>query len=108
MTPLSSRSRALWNRSRLDLASEETLAQILEWGTLDEWREIYRLAAADPALRRRIRRIAEQVPLAYAGFWLAATSALGESGGVATAVARGTGRLSWIPWGGRSVADRRP
>src|SRR6185295_17723263 len=31
------RSRALWNRSRLDLESDEALAQILDWGELDAW-----------------------------------------------------------------------
>ncbi len=78
MTALSSRSPALWNRRSLDLRSDETLAQLLEWGTRAEWQEIYRLAASDPRLRRRILRLALEVPLTYAGFWLSATSALGE------------------------------
>ena len=60
MTPTSARlarSQALWNRHRLDLRSDEALAQILDRGDLDDWREIYRLAAEDAALRRRIVRL---------------------------------------------------
>ncbi len=53
-----SNSRALWNRSRLALESDEVLAQILDRGELEAWREIYRLAALPgdeaAALRRRI------------------------------------------------------
>lgn len=47
------RSRALWNRSHLDLRSDEILAQILDRGTLEDWRALYELARTDPALRTR-------------------------------------------------------
>ena len=44
-------SPALWNRAYLDLRSEETIAQILDRGELADWRELYRLAREDTALR---------------------------------------------------------
>ena len=31
-------SRALWNRTHLDLRSDEILAQILDRGSMDDWR----------------------------------------------------------------------
>ena len=68
-----------WNRSRLDLASDEVLAQVLDRGDLAAWRELYRLAAGDPELRRRILSIVRHVPLPYPGFWLAALASLGET-----------------------------
>jgi hypothetical protein len=73
------RSRALWNRTRLDLRSEEIVAQILDRGELSAWRELYALAAEDPALRRRIHQVIQRVPLPYPRFWLAALASLGES-----------------------------
>ncbi|MFH1434953.1 MAG: hypothetical protein ABIJ56_04465 [Pseudomonadota bacterium] len=73
-----SSSRALWNRSRLDLRSEELIAQILDRGEMEAWRELYRLARNDEALRRRIRSVVERVPLAYGHFWLSALASLGE------------------------------
>lgn len=72
------RSPALWNRSRLDLRSEETLAQLLDRGTLDDWRELYRLARLDIDLRARLGRIVSRVPLGYPHFWRAALASLGE------------------------------
>ena len=36
-----------WNRSRLDLRSDEVLAQILDRGDLAAWKELYALAAED-------------------------------------------------------------
>lgn len=76
------RSRALWNRSRVELASDEVLAQILDRGEIAAWREIYRLASGDdPAavhLRRRIVHLCRTVPLAYPHLFLAAVGALGE------------------------------
>jgi hypothetical protein len=73
-----SSSAALWNRDRLDLSSDEILAQILDRGDLGDWRELFSLASRDPGLRRRIAGIARRVPLAYPGFWLAAMASLGE------------------------------
>jgi len=54
-----------WNRDRLDLASDEILAQILGRDDLAAWQELYALAAADPALRRRLLVLIERVPLPY-------------------------------------------
>jgi hypothetical protein len=67
-----------WNRTRLDLASDETLAQILDRGDLAAWRELYALAAQDERLRRRILAIVDRVPLPFPGFWRAAMASLGE------------------------------
>jgi hypothetical protein len=72
------RSRALWNRDHLDLASDEILAQILDRGDLGDWRELYELTRRDLELRRRIAQLVRRVPIAYPGFWLAAVAALGE------------------------------
>jgi hypothetical protein len=71
-------SRALWNRTTLDLASDEVLTQLLDRGTLSDWRALYRLAAHDPTLRSRIRRLVLTVPLPLPRFWLAALASLGE------------------------------
>jgi hypothetical protein len=72
-----------WNRSRLDLASDEVLAQILDRGELAAWREIYRLATGPSpeaaALRRRIVRICTTVPIGFPHLFLAAMGALGEN-----------------------------
>jgi hypothetical protein len=79
------RTRALervvvgWNRSRLDLRSDEVLAQVLDRGDLEAWRELYALAAEDPSLRRRILEAIREVPLPYPSFWLAALASLGEA-----------------------------
>ncbi len=67
-----------WNRSRLDLASDEVIAQILERGDLAAWRELYQLAARDGDLRCRIARLILRVPLPYPAFWRAALTSLGE------------------------------
>jgi len=67
-----------WNRSRLDLDSDEVLAQILDRGDLAAWRELYALAAKDQHLRSRILGIVGRVPLPFPGFWRAAMSSLGE------------------------------
>lgn len=67
-----------WNRSRLDLASDEMLAQILDRGDLAAWGELYRLAAEDRDLRRRILDVIRRVPLPYPAFWLAALASFGE------------------------------
>lgn len=75
-------SQALWNRRRLALESDEVLAQILDLGELEAWREIYRLAAQPDAegaaLRHRIVRLCQTVPLSFPHLFLAAMSALGE------------------------------
>ncbi len=69
-------SQALWNRGRLALDSDEVLAQILDRGELDAWREIYRLAALPgegaATLRRRILRLCQTVPLSFPHLFLAA------------------------------------
>jgi hypothetical protein len=67
-----------WNRSRLDLRSDEVLAQILDRGDLAAWRELYALAAEDHVLRERIHGVIRTVPLPYPSFWLAALASLGE------------------------------
>ncbi len=67
-----------WNRSRLDLESDEVLAQILDRGDVEAWRELYALASTDAVLRRRILAVIRRVPLPYPGFWLAALASLGE------------------------------
>ena len=72
------RSRALWNRSHLDLGSDETLAQILDRGEMEAWRALFRLAREDGVLRRRIVHIVMTVPTPLPRFWLAALSTLGE------------------------------
>ena len=71
-------SRALWNRNALDLRSDEILAQILDRGELDDWRELYRLAHGDAQLRARMGRLVVKVPLPLPHFWLAALASLGE------------------------------
>jgi hypothetical protein len=67
-----------WNRSRLDLESDEVLAQVLDRGDVEAWRELYALASTDAGLRRRILAVVRRVPLPYPGFWLAALASLGE------------------------------
>jgi hypothetical protein len=77
-----SRSAALWNRDRLDLRSDEVLAQILDRGEMEAWRELYRLASEPgeeaAALRRRILRLCRTVPLSFPHLFIAAMKALGE------------------------------
>jgi len=72
-------SEALWNRSHLDLRSDEIVAQILDRGSVSDWRELYRLARGDAELRERIRQIVLRVPLPWPHFWLAALANLGET-----------------------------
>lgn len=74
-----SQSRALWNRDSPDLQSDEILAQLLDRGELEVFREPYQLAKCDPVLRRRIANIVANVPLALPHFWLPALSSLGEN-----------------------------
>lgn len=84
MTPQASRalaqlvdSPALWNRSKLDLNSRETLAQLLDVGSLADWRALYALAQEDGDLRERLAAIVESVALPTAWFWRAALVSLG-------------------------------
>ncbi len=75
-------SRTLWNRRRLALESDEVLAQVLDRGEIEAWREIYRLASGSgeqsSTLRRRIIRLCQSVPLSFPHLFLAAVGALGE------------------------------
>lgn len=73
------RSRALWNRDHLDLASDEQLAQLLDLGELEAWRELYRLAAGDPRLRARILDACRRGAVGFPHFWLSAMASLGEA-----------------------------
>ena len=71
-------SRALWNRSRLDLESDEVLAQLLDRGEMADWRVLYRMAKTDPRLHHRIMQIILTVPLPLPHFWMAALTNLSE------------------------------
>jgi hypothetical protein len=73
-----SRSRALWNRNRLDLESDETLAQLMDRGEIEAWRELYAWARAEADLRRRMLRSVHTAPLTLPHFWLALLDGLGE------------------------------
>lgn len=77
-----STSQALWNRQLLDVESDEVLAQLLDRGELEAWRELYRLAARQGEegrrLRRRILRLCRTVPLPFPHLFIAAMGALGE------------------------------
>ncbi|MGH7151351.1 MAG: hypothetical protein ACREIU_11670 [Planctomycetota bacterium] len=76
------RSRALWNREGLDLASDEVLGQILDRGEVEAWREIYRLATGESAsardLRRRVLDLCRRGAVSFPHLFLAAMGALGE------------------------------
>ncbi len=71
-------SRVNWNRSGPAIDSDEVLAQLLDRGTTDDWRSLYRRAGSDPQLRARLQHIVLTVPLPLPRFWLAALVALGE------------------------------
>src|SRR5205807_5035260 len=77
-----SRSRALWNRTGLDLESDEVLAQLLDRGEIAAWRQLYQLASGTgpeaAALRRRILRLCQTVPLSFPHLFIAAVEALGD------------------------------
>ena len=76
------KSQALWNRSRLDLDSDEILAQILDRGSEEDWRALYQLMEGPGeravGLRGRALRILYEVPTGRPWFWLAALASLGE------------------------------
>ena len=85
MTPLDilARSRALWNRNRLALDSDEVLAQIVDRGALEDWRALYQLMARDgqdgARLRARVDGVIRGVPVGRPYFWLAALQSLGHA-----------------------------
>jgi hypothetical protein len=64
------------------LDSDEVLAQLLDRGELEAWRELYRLASGSSGeaatLRRRILRLCQTVPLSFPHLFIAAMRALGE------------------------------
>ncbi|MBI5852813.1 MAG: hypothetical protein HZB39_17515 [Planctomycetes bacterium] len=76
------RSRALWNFARFDLENDEALAQIVDRGSLEDWRALYALLAepgdAAERLRARVERILFAVPTGHPWFWLAALASLGH------------------------------
>jgi hypothetical protein len=78
MSDALSHSRALWNRSHLDLASDEILAQLMDQGEVGAWRDLYERARADTRLRQRMHRIVLTVPLPLPRFWLALLASLGQ------------------------------
>ncbi len=101
------RSRALWNREQLALESDEVLAQLLDQGEMETWRELYRMARSDVALRRRIKAITTRVELPLPRFWLAALASLGEDIDWAAPVRRrfGAGRIRRALWVAASDLD---
>jgi hypothetical protein len=72
-------ARALWNRSQLDLESDEVLAQILDRGGMAAWRALYLRMRTDARLRARIKRVLQTVPVPLPRFWLAALADLHEA-----------------------------
>lgn len=79
-------SKALWNRDSLDLRSGEVLARILDRGSMDDWRALYRLAkdgegdaALAAELRQRLLEVLRTVPVPMPYFWLAALESLAET-----------------------------
>lgn len=76
------RSRALWNRKGLDLASDEVLAQILDRGSVEDWRALFHLMAGEGEearrLRERVHRVLMRVPTGRPYFWMAALAGLGH------------------------------
>ena len=71
-------SRALWNRSELDLNSDEVPAQVLDRGEVAAWRAFYNLARTDQHLRSRIKSMVLSMPLQLPHFWQAALASFGE------------------------------
>src|SRR5437016_1585739 len=55
------------------------LAQTLNRGEIEVWRDVCRRAKSDVRLRQRIARIVLTVPTPLPRFWLAALASLGES-----------------------------
>ena len=73
------RSRALWNRSALDLRSDEQLTQLMDRGSLTDWALLRDLAVADTGLRKRMLKVVQQVEIGFPGFWLALLASMGET-----------------------------
>ena len=71
-------SKAFWNRSAVDLRSDEQLAQLMDRGSVEDWAVLRDLALADAALRSRMREIVERVEIGFPGFWLALLASMGE------------------------------
>jgi hypothetical protein len=74
-------SRALWNRERLDLSSDEVLAQLMDRGSLQDWRALFQLMRRGPdasRLRDRVHALVFRVPTARPHFWLAVLAGLGH------------------------------
>lgn len=80
MSPIDvlSRSPAMWNRDGFVAESDEAVAQVLDRGTLEDWRALYALARNSPSLRSRIVRLVARVPMYLPHFWLVAMRSLGE------------------------------
>jgi hypothetical protein len=88
-------SPALWNRTGLDLGSDEVLAQLLDRGRVVDWRALYALARESPELRGRIVRVCQTVPIGFAHLFLAAMAGLGERVDTWPPARRGVGE-DWV------------
>ncbi len=71
-------SKAFWNRSSVDLRSDEQLAQLMDRGNVADWGALRDLALGDPTLRSRMRGVVERVEIGFPGFWLATLVGMGE------------------------------
>jgi hypothetical protein len=71
-------SKAFWNRSSVDLDSDEQLAQLMDRGSVADWAILRDLALSDAVLRARMRDIVERVEIGFPGFWLALLASMGE------------------------------
>lgn len=71
-------SKAFWNRSSVDLRSDEQLAQLMDRGSVGDWAVLRDLAMADASLRTRMRKIVEGVEIGFPGFWLSLLASMGE------------------------------
>ena len=71
-------SKAFWNRSVVDLRSDEQLAQLMDRGSVEDWAVLRDLALEDAALRSRMREVVERVEIGFPGFWLALLASMGE------------------------------
>ncbi len=71
-------SKAFWNRSSVDLRSDEQLAQLMDRGSVADWAVLRDLALSDAVLRARMREIVERVEIGFPGFWLALLEGMGE------------------------------